>query len=94
MLKRYPEPFLASYVCDALDMPVNVVFAVEFVNTSLTVQDVHMCLHNPVTQHARWGDPGLCYPEGEWTLCQNYGATLHTMHVDASYSSGKSGGYW
>ena len=28
---RYPERFLASYVCDALDMPFNVVFAVNFV---------------------------------------------------------------
>ena len=31
MLERYPEPFLATYVCDALNMPFNVVFAVEFV---------------------------------------------------------------
>ena len=29
MLERYPEPFLAIYVCDALNMPFNVVFAVD-----------------------------------------------------------------
>ena len=35
MLEWYPKPFLASYVCDALNMPFNVVFAVEFVNLHL-----------------------------------------------------------
>ena len=35
MLERYPEPFLAIYVSDTLNMPFNVVFAVDFVILNL-----------------------------------------------------------
>ena len=80
MLERYPEPFLAIYVCDALNMPFNVVFAVEFVilhlaygPKTLTCVSIHLLpsMLGGVTPASVIRE---ILGEGEWTLCQNYGA--------------------
>ena len=100
MLERYPKPFLAIYVCDALNMPFNVVFAVEFVILHL--------VYGPRRYHV---SPYTCYPVCWVGLPQpllsgkswvrrsgHFARTMvqrrSAMHVDASYSNGKSGGYW
>ena len=77
--KGIQNPFLAIYMCDALNMPFNVVFAVKFVILHLAYGlNVNMCLHTLLPSMLGGVTPASVIREilgeGRWTLCQNYNA--------------------